>query len=369
MPSIVIKMLLIALAVLGASADAQETERPPQFLQDPVLGLRLPLAHLKLEPIPEATRAECEQMADNATWTVRQWIFGVAKDSATTYYLVNGYAKRRNRKPGEPLYAQSSDGGVYKISNGQCGGDSARETFNVRDPRQIPREVLRELAHDLAARLARDVGGADRLRTEITNQRIDFNLLPPEIQEAFKPYFKVPGARAGAQEKDYHPQFLSDPMLGLRLPSGNDKLEPMPEKIRALCDQLADNKTQTGRQWIFSEAKYGAATYYLVNGYSKLRTPKRGQRPYFLSHDPGIYAVSDGKCAIDEASETIDVRDPKQIPQQVLQQLAHDLIRRLVLAAGGTDRLRAEIANQRIDFNLLSPEIRDAFKPYFEPAN
>jgi hypothetical protein len=369
MPSTVIKSLYLAVALIALRAGAQESDHPPRFLHDPVLGLRLPAASVKLDPMPDDIRAMCEQMADNATWIGRQWIFGVAMDSASTYYLVNGYSKRRNPKPGERLYVQYSQGAVHKISNGHCGGDAARETFDVRDPKQIPREVLRQLARDLAARLVREVGGADRLRTEITNQRIDFELLSPEIQQAFKPYFDVPAASAGAQESGHPPQFVSDPLLGLRLPSGSAKLEPMPEKIRAMCDQLADNATQTGRQWIFSEAKYPATTYYLVNGYFKLRNPKPGQRAYFQSYDGGVYTVSDGKCAIDEASETIDVRDPKQIPQQVSQQLAYDLAKRLVLAAGGADRLRTEITHQRIDFHLLSPEIQQAFKPYFEPAN
>ena len=103
MPSTVIKTFCVAMAVLGASANAQEGERPPQFLQDPVLGLRLPLARLRLDPMPDDIRALCDQMADNATWMGRQWIFGVARYSTSTYYLVNGYSKRRHPKPGERL--------------------------------------------------------------------------------------------------------------------------------------------------------------------------------------------------------------------------------------------------------------------------
>jgi hypothetical protein len=42
---------------------------------------------------------------------------------------------------------------------------------------------------------------------------------------------------------------------------------------------------------------------------------------------------------------------------------------RTVKAFGGADRLRAEIKNQRIDFDRLSPELQEAFKPYFGTAN
>jgi hypothetical protein len=49
--------------------------------------------------------------------------------------------------------------------------------------------TTRELGRDLAARTVRALGGPDRLRAEIKHQRIDFNSLPKELQEAFAPYF------------------------------------------------------------------------------------------------------------------------------------------------------------------------------------
>ena len=367
MPSIAIQRLCIAIAALSASAGARESNRPPQFVHDPVLGLRIPAASVKLDPMPETIRAMCEQMADNATWTGHQFIFGVVKNSTATYYLVNGYAKRRNPQPGERLYVQPVEGSVYTISGAQCGGDAARETFEVRDFKQIPREVLQQLARDLATRLVRAVGGAGRLRTEIINQRIDFQLLSPETQEAFKPYFDASSAPASARQSDS--QFVHDPMLGVRLPVTNAKLEPLPEEIRAMCDEMADTETLTGRLWIFGMVKGPTATYYLVDGYSRLRSPQPGQRASFPFYDSGVYTVADGKCSADEASETVDVRDPKQIPRQVRQHLADDLATRLLHAAGGKDRLRDEIKKQRIDFGMLAPEVQQAFKPYFGPVD
>jgi hypothetical protein len=192
MSSTVIKRFCAAfvLAALGAAACAAESSRPPAYVQDPVLGLRLPVAGLKLDPVPDDLRALCEQMADNENWTARQWTFGVATSPAATYYLANGYFKRRQPQRGERQYYQPDQGGggVYQVADGTCKGDPARETFDVRDARQIPPEVLQQLASDLVARLEAAAGGAGRLRAEIKKQRIDLRKLSPELREAFKSY-------------------------------------------------------------------------------------------------------------------------------------------------------------------------------------
>jgi len=157
-------------------------------LQEPVLGLRL-RADVKLDPLPEDVLVMCEQTIADKTWTGRQWIFGEAKDASVVYYLANGYFKRLHPDPGEHLYYQPDQGGLYEVKGVECRGDPAREVFDVRDFKQIPQAVLQQLARDLAARLVRALGGEDRLRAEIKNQRIDFDQLSPELQEAFAPYF------------------------------------------------------------------------------------------------------------------------------------------------------------------------------------
>jgi len=191
MPSTVTKSLLAAslFALIGSFADASPTNHPPRFLQEPVLGLRMELAGLKLDPLPEDVRAMCEQVADDETWTGRVWIVAETKDAATTYYILAGYFKRRHPEPGQGLYDTDSQGGFYTITGTKCGGDPAREVFDVRDFKETPQPVLRQLARDLAARLVRALGGEDRLRAEIKNQHIDFDQLSPELQEAFAPYF------------------------------------------------------------------------------------------------------------------------------------------------------------------------------------
>jgi hypothetical protein len=191
MPSTVTRKLLAALlfAVFGNSAHAAPSKHPPRFLQEPVLGLRLEVAGLKLDPFPEDVRAMCGQVADDETWTGRVWILAEAKDAAATYYILAGYFKRRHPGPGESLYDTDSQGGVYTIKGSKCGGDPAREVFDVRDFNETPQPVLQQLASDLAARLVKAFGSADQLRAELKGQRVDFNQLSPELQVAFKPYF------------------------------------------------------------------------------------------------------------------------------------------------------------------------------------
>jgi hypothetical protein len=122
------------------------------------------------------------------------WVFGSAKDAASTYYILSGYFKRRTKDPERRLYEVPDSGSVFTLRGGKCGGDDARETFDTRDPNaentgNVPIPILRELARDLAVQTVRAFGGADQLRAEIKRQRIDFNQLSPELQEAFQPYF------------------------------------------------------------------------------------------------------------------------------------------------------------------------------------
>jgi len=156
----------------------------------------LPIERVNLEPFPEELRATCGQIQDNEVHTVRVWIFGKAKDAASTYYILTGYFKRRNPEPDQRLYEFWENGSVFTVGRGKCGGDDAQETFEVHDPNaelhdNVSDAILRDLARDLAAQTVRAFGGPDRLRAEIKNQRIDFNALPRELQDAFAPYFGV----------------------------------------------------------------------------------------------------------------------------------------------------------------------------------
>jgi hypothetical protein len=195
MPSTVTsRIAAAALFAVSTTAAAANSDKPPRFVTVPVLGLRLPLDRIKLTPFPVDLRVNCFQLYDAELFTSRVWIFGQARDAASTYYVLSGYTKRLNKEPDQKLYEFWDDGAVYTVTGTKCGGDGAEETFEVHDPNadndgNVPIPMLKALALDMAARTVKAFGGADRLRAEIRAQRIDFNRLSPELQEAFKPYF------------------------------------------------------------------------------------------------------------------------------------------------------------------------------------
>lgn len=194
MQSTVISSIVAAiLFVISTAGTAAGSDKPPRFLTVPVLGLRLALERINVETFPEELRLKCGQIEDEYR-TSRLWIFGHANDAAKSYYVLTGYSKRRNPNPDQRLYEYWSDGVVFALQGDKCGGDGAEETFDIRDPNadndgNVPIPILKALALDLAARTVKAFGGADQLRAEIKNQRIDFNKLSPEIQAAFAPYF------------------------------------------------------------------------------------------------------------------------------------------------------------------------------------
>lgn len=186
MPSIVTKRVILATLVAIISAAATAGDKPPRYVIEPALGLRLD-ADVKLEPLPNEVSALCSRDSEN--WIHHERIFARAHDAAATYYVVSGYSKRRNPEPGQSLFEPIVRGGLYVVTGNNCVDDPADESFEVRDFDRTPLPILQQLARDLAARLVRTVGGPDKLRAEIRNQRIDFDRLSPELQEAFKPYF------------------------------------------------------------------------------------------------------------------------------------------------------------------------------------
>jgi hypothetical protein len=187
MPSTATKSAIVAALFTLTSAATSAADKPPRYLNEPVLGLRLD-AGAKLDPLPEDVRALCVQIADNEYSTARMWIFAKASDAGAAYYLVAGYSKLRHPAPGERLYEPTARGGLMAVTGNKCLGDPADEAMHAPSD-EVPLPILKQLARDLAARLVRAVGGPDKLRAEIRNQRIDFDLLSRELQEAFKPYF------------------------------------------------------------------------------------------------------------------------------------------------------------------------------------
>ena len=191
MPSIAIKPIIIgtllAFGIATASAAPFAGNKPPRYINDPLIGLRV-AATAKLDPVPRELIVMCKRDPQDTTTTAHLWVFASASDGSKTYYLLSGYAEVRKKPADAPLYDAVERGGMYIVADGRCVSDPADEYFEG-PPGEVPLPVLRNLASDLAARLVRAVGGPDKLRAEIKNQRIDVDRLPPVLQSAFKPYF------------------------------------------------------------------------------------------------------------------------------------------------------------------------------------
>jgi hypothetical protein len=195
MPSIATRRIAAAvLFAISTAAAATGSDTPPRFLTVPVLGLRVPLDRLNLDQLPEDIRAKCPQLYDEERYMSYMWIFGRAKDAASSYYVLAGYYNWRNPGRDRRKYEFSNQGTVFTVTGDKCGGDGADETFETHDPNadndgNVPDRILKVLAFDLAAQTVKAFGGPDKLRAAIIAQRIEFDSLSLELQEAFKPYF------------------------------------------------------------------------------------------------------------------------------------------------------------------------------------
>lgn len=177
----------LALAVCAAQASGIV---PPRILQEPIFGLRLEVAKVKLDLLPDDVRNQCMEIADNENLTGRQWVYATARDAGATYYVVGGYFERRHPEQGESRYRLDTYGGVYRIDGTGClGVGAAREVFNTPSFDETPQPILQQLAVDFAVRLVRAFGEPDRLRMKLRNQHVDPDSLSPELREAFSPYF------------------------------------------------------------------------------------------------------------------------------------------------------------------------------------
>lgn len=183
----VVGTVLACFCIATASAAIFIGKKPPRYILDPLIGLRV-AANAKLDALPKALVALCNRDPADTTSKAHLWIFARASDTRATYYLLSGYSEVRKSPSDAPLYDVMERGGMYVVANGKCVADPADEYYQA-PTEEVPLPVLHDLARDLAARLVRAAGGTDRLRTELINQRIDFDTLPPVVQEAFRPYF------------------------------------------------------------------------------------------------------------------------------------------------------------------------------------
>jgi len=156
----------------------------------------------------------------------------------------------------------------------------------------------------------------------------------------------------------------------LRVELAGLKLAEFPERLAANCSEISAPEQYPPHMWIFGQAKDAASRYYILAGYIKWRKPVPGQRLYDVSDDGTVVIMRGNKCLSDDADSAFAMPDPyddidEKVPAPILRELARNLATQTVRVCGGPDRLRAEIENQRIDFNALPPELQAAFRPHF----
>lgn len=176
--------------IRGQESGGTHCREPPRSLTVPVVGLRLPLERIKLEPFPEDLRVKCPQLYDEEFYTSRVWIFGRASDAARTYYVLTGYFKRLDINPNRKLYEFWDNGAVYTVTGTKCGGDDAGETFEACGPdsqgiRRCGSPACRnqKSAHRLRPALA---GAARSLQALLRNRK------PDKAENRLRTGFQVP---------------------------------------------------------------------------------------------------------------------------------------------------------------------------------
>lgn len=184
-------LAVVLLAMAGGAAFA--APRPidePQILREPVFGIRYAVKEAHFDRLSRDLLSACAEYADTKTWTVDQmWIYASANEGTRTYYVIGGSLKRRNPMPSEPTHELDPLGGVIAIEGSHCTGfGQAREVFDARYFEEIPQAVLQDLADDLAKRLARGLGGSERLRQSLNQQGVTKGSLTPELATAFRQY-------------------------------------------------------------------------------------------------------------------------------------------------------------------------------------
>lgn len=192
MYSTALKRGVISTLIYLVSCASFASDTPPSILKDPVLGLRYDISKTKFEPLAKTEASKCQT---NENRTSVMFVYGKYTDnSSRTYYVLGGYDVWKYPDKPQEKFEADEYGAVFYIQGDKCIHlDEARQTFidRVFNDEMSP-QVLQALATDAATRLVRAFGGADRLKVELRNQRVDMTDLPVELRAAFKPYGILP---------------------------------------------------------------------------------------------------------------------------------------------------------------------------------
>lgn len=167
------------------------------------------------------------------------------------------------------------------------------------------------------------------------------------------------------------PLVLQEPVLGLRYEIAKNKFDTLPKSDLANCETFQDDSDSSATWYVYGKFKDASGrTYYVSGGYETTHNPTRNEDRYETTNFGAVFFIDGSKCVyLDEARQTfVDRVFNDEMSPHVLQGLATDIATRLARAFGGTERLKVELRNQRIDLTDLPPELRAAFKSYIAPG-
>ena len=166
------------------------------------------------------------------------------------------------------------------------------------------------------------------------------------------------------------PKIAQEPVFGIEYDIKEAHFDLLPRDLLALCSEYSDTKNWTvDRMWIYATARAGRATYYVIGGTLKRRSPNAFQSRYQLDPLGGVISIEGSRCiGYGQAREVFNARNFEEIPRPVLQALADDLAHRLVRGLGGERSFRRHLKKNKLEEQTLSPELTVAFQRYFTNA-
>lgn len=329
--------LSVSLALIVSTAWAGQSV--PRILEEPAFGMRYETATVKFDILPADTLSHCWTVS-NDTPRVRH-LYGMARDtSGNVYYAVDG-----------DYYGST----VFQIRGKECTVRGMVDNIFRSDA-----PILAQLAADIASRYVRAFG-ADRLRTELRNQRVEPERLPVELRQAFRQYLPRPRY---VLNNDTPLQVLRDPILGLRY-EASAKFDPLPNYARDACGEwIGHDRFTIAHFRVYAQAHDAGGTYFVTGGHFEMRpTMHSSFERYILDQSGEVIQVKGTECITYAIRHTRDVFRHPDIPPAISRQLAIDFSARLIKAFG-RDRVRLELRRQHVDWDGLSPGLRTTLEPY-----
>jgi hypothetical protein len=141
--------------------------------------------------MPAPVLAKCREILADKLSRAVWYVHGQARDaSGRTFYVTGGFEEMLDGRPKSRRFLTEEPGMMFYTDARTCQYiDPARRVFDAPDFKKIlTPPILKQLAVDAVRRLEQSFGGAEKLKQELSNQRVNLEALPPELHDAMLPY-------------------------------------------------------------------------------------------------------------------------------------------------------------------------------------